>query len=870
MSSPPPTLTALPERRVYQRSGTLGTVFLSGTFSGTFQHVQARVLNHADSTVAQDWITVATAAVGNNWSGSLSVPQGGWYRLQVRFLNSSQITTGATKWGVGDVWLLVGSTLQARFTSLASTPPTPSDRTAVFDGTTTWGLPGTIANTSGNGGITFLNAMEATANVPQALVQGSTEPAPIANWSSSGTAYLSARAKLAAAGQVAGILWAQDPGDIGTNTASYKTQLSDLKSRLESAATVQRFCVLPLVYNFSGTFDDIPVHPYRKAGFDFIIENPGVINLGWLPNIVLADSLNYPWAGNTGYEAIAYAYAHALLFAMGLVGQSNLGPSLVSATRTGSTVRLSVQHRSGSSLKLFGGTQATGFEVFPRGVTHSTVTPLGISSISMTANVITLTLTADPGNDVDIYYQYGKFTNTSAIYDNVAALGRTTGNALLPLLDHVSTASSTNPSSSLSALRFNSTTQCVTYADSSLWDFPDADWTIGFWSQIADNTGSNSQYFFSNGPYQSANTVNVFFAETLHALNPNTLEVNLRGANAQSFAVLGPGDTALASTTWRLWMIEYVALGRAINIYHAVPNGPSTFYHGQVVTGLGPIAPTGVPTLATRSPATAGSLRWLNGSMAYFFKMSGRLSRENHTLLAAGKDLVTDLGMSPQIYTKLGTEGTTIPNSGMGGEATATKVGSPILVSGPQFTSTPVSTARLVAIDGLIQPQSAYTLVADQVVFTDALPPRTEQDVRLNGATAWAIDRVGDGVVKAWTLPSVPTGSTGAMLVALDGIIQVPSSYTMAGNILTFSEVPPKHTIIDIRQLNMTALLERSGGGGQVAWTLPQTIPGGPSSLRVIIDGILQPPASYSITGTQITISQAPPQASVIDIRVLQ
>ncbi len=82
------TLTEPGDHRVVQRAigGFSGAVAFSGTITGEQPvRLDARVVRsdgRGDWVV--DWTTIATAPAVGAWTGSLTVPQGGWYRVEVR------------------------------------------------------------------------------------------------------------------------------------------------------------------------------------------------------------------------------------------------------------------------------------------------------------------------------------------------------------------------------------------------------------------------------------------------------------------------------------------------------------------------------------------------------------------------------------------------------------------------------------------------------------------------------------------------------------------------------------------------------------------------------------------------------------------
>lgn len=62
---------------------------------------------------------------------------------------------------------------------------------------------------------------------------------------------------------------------------------------------------------------------------------------------------------------------------------------------------------------------------------------------------------------------------------------------------------------------------------------------------------------------------------------------------------------------------------------------------------------------------------------------------------------------------------------------------------------------------------------------------------------------------------------------------------------------------------------EYVGTGSQTVFTLPAVIAGGSKSLLVSVDGVNQPTSAYSVAGSSLTFSEAPPYGALIDVRVI-
>jgi hypothetical protein len=215
-----------------------------------------------------------------------------------------------------------------------------------------------------------------------------------------------------------------------------------------------------------------------------------------------------------------------------------------------------------------------------------------------------------------------------------------------------------------------------------------------------------------------------------------------------------------------------------------------------------------------------------------------------------------------------------------------------------------------VTIDGARQqPDTAYTVAGTtSLTFTEAPPlnaaifvvhsatPAPLQPVRVGptGATGAAGADGGTGVMAireytgdgATVTYSLGASSVINAIISINGIVQPPTRYTLAGNTVTFGEAPPLGALVDIRSISAITTLGFQVGdttAGFFTWsrtgdgaTLTFSISGAPLSLpegyAVAINGVAQEPtAAYSVNvgaGT-ITFTEAPPSSSRIVITCL-
>jgi hypothetical protein len=83
-------------------------VQFSTLVNGTFQY-RTMLLNEAFGK-AVDWTTLKFAHVGNKYSGMAKLPAGGWYRLEVRFVEGAKVIAvpSVEPIGTGQVFLIAG------------------------------------------------------------------------------------------------------------------------------------------------------------------------------------------------------------------------------------------------------------------------------------------------------------------------------------------------------------------------------------------------------------------------------------------------------------------------------------------------------------------------------------------------------------------------------------------------------------------------------------------------------------------------------------------------------------------------------------------------------------------------------------------
>ncbi len=156
----------------------------------------------------------------------------------------------------------------------------------------------------------------------------------------------------------------------------------------------------------------------------------------------------------------------------------------------------------------------------------------------------------------------------------------------------------------------------------------------------------------------------------------------------------------------------------------------------------------------------------------------------------------------------------------------------------------------------------------------------------LNTTSSFVDEFTANGGTASFTLSQDP-GSSVNLLVFVDGVPQLDSNITVSGTSLTLGGTPSNGQIVEARgygilnnigapsdgtvtnaKLALTYTSDQYTGNGVLT---TYTIPADHSvhSLLVILDGIIIPPADYTVSGTTLTFSAAPLNGQSIDIRYL-
>jgi hypothetical protein len=129
-----------------------------------------------------------------------------------------------------------------------------------------------------------------------------------------------------------------------------------------------------------------------------------------------------------------------------------------------------------------------------------------------------------------------------------------------------------------------------------------------------------------------------------------------------------------------------------------------------------------------------------------------------------------------------------------------------------------------------------------------------------------------DGVTTAYSLSSTPP-TIDYVTVNIDGVAQLKSAYSLTNNILTLTGTPSSGAVIDVRSTTatnigvLTGLVfdTFTGTGAQVNFTL-STSPTNKNFTMVSIGGLTQNKNNYSVSGSTLTFTTAPPNTAPIEV----
>src|SRR5210317_671114 len=217
----------------------------------------------------------------------------------------------------------------------------------------------------------------------------------------------------------------------------------------------------------------------------------------------------------------------------------------------------------------------------------------------------------------------------------------------------------------------------------------------------------------------------------------------------------------------------------------------------------------------------------------------------------------------------------TISSSGGGGSAGLNQVVTTYESTGDGSTvafntGTTITSEDLtwVFIDGVYQEKGAYSTSGSTVTFSAAPPNGTSIEV-LNLSsitTGGAFDHnsfSGDGSTTDFTLANTPDSETD-LIVFIDGVYQNNNAFNVSGTTLSFDTAPANGTTVIAYSIGGVVtgkanLVNTFNGDSSTTDFTLSIDPKDEKNTIVFVGGVYQPKATYSISGTTLTFSEAPP-----------
>lgn len=136
------------------------------------------------------------------------------------------------------------------------------------------------------------------------------------------------------------------------------------------------------------------------------------------------------------------------------------------------------------------------------------------------------------------------------------------------------------------------------------------------------------------------------------------------------------------------------------------------------------------------------------------------------------------------------------------------------------------------------------------------------------GSLVFTIDDfTGNGSQVTFTLSNTPY-SKDITFVYINGVYQNKNTYNIAGNTLVFTTAPPNTSTIEImylQQIQPVGVDDFTGNGSTTVFTLSGS-PLTENATFVFINGVYQQKNTYTVVGTTLTFSTAPPNTSTIEV----
>ncbi|WP_394700267.1 sialate O-acetylesterase [uncultured Desulfosarcina sp.] len=412
------SLTDITEGRIFQRQGKSADIAVTGTYSGVTGPVEARVISADDGAVMVPWTVVDDSPENGLFTGILHhVPQGGWYRLQVRSgLTPWTVEKGRNRWGVGMLVACIGQS-NMREWFFTGNEHHPAGTLMLHRGGE-WIPPGR----TGDGALALGNRLTAVLKIPIGLLDYSVNGTGLtakADWGKGfwldtgpDSIYRSLIDGVnAAGGSVETVLWMQGEADAARGTVSredYRQALERFVNdqiradiRNGSSRSHLPFLMIPLVKRPTG--GDRSCQWIRDAQMD-ALETIAECHLAAMS--IDLENRGRQHLAPASYTTLGIRTAQTILYLLGKVSYHR-GPFFRTVTRPSTrSIDIEIEHRGGTDFTPW--TEITGFEVQVDGQ------PQPIASVSRkNGHIIRIELEEPVAEAIQVRYQHGAHPDTA-------------------------------------------------------------------------------------------------------------------------------------------------------------------------------------------------------------------------------------------------------------------------------------------------------------------------------------------------------------------------------------------------------------------------------------------------------------------------
>jgi len=247
-----------------------------------------------------------------------------------------------------------------------------------------------------------------------------------------------------------------------------------------------------------------------------------------------------------------------------------------------------------------------------------------------------------------------------------------------------------------------------------------------------------------------------------------------------------------------------------------------------------------------------------SGTVTEAFKTISVSGQDNIVADSATDTLTVAAGSGITLTTNASTDTLTITNSGSASNSFET-----IAVSGQSNVVADSGTDTLTLVAG-----SNMTITTD--ASTDTITFASTASGSGGSSSSFTKNTfTGDGSTTAFTL-SKSVSNEDNLIVFIDAAYQADNVYSVSGTTLTFATAPVSTRLIEVFIIEggivgTAPVIDTMTGDGSDTTLALSTTPASENQTFVTIDGVVQHKSTYSVSGSTLTFSEAPPNGSAVE-----